>query len=287
MSTYYIATTGDDSTGDGSSALPWLTISKAYTESSGSDTIYIKDGTYDWITQTFEKSLYIKAVNDGSVIFDGGGTTRPWINNNNSIFIEITGIEFKNGATTGGWSFKWHKNDSDYYCKFTNCIFHDLYSISGVENDGGIWTVNAGGYFYFDSCLFYDLHCVDNTANNSWAGIITGRGSNTEFSSCSLYFNESGLNSFKYLTVSQNVATVCILKNTIIQNDGDAIARISGGTAGYTITPTYTCQNGNWTTNSCETGTGNITTDPLFVDTTLANFELQLDSPCISSGTLI
>lgn len=42
----WVSKDGDDSTGDGSESLPYLTASKAYTEASDSDTIYLKTGTY-------------------------------------------------------------------------------------------------------------------------------------------------------------------------------------------------------------------------------------------------
>ena len=56
---YYLnADTGDDSTGDGSSSTPWLTISKAHTEASSGDTIICQDSTaeYAFSTIIFTKS---------------------------------------------------------------------------------------------------------------------------------------------------------------------------------------------------------------------------------------
>jgi hypothetical protein len=47
--TYYVRKTGNDTTGDGSDALPWLTVSKAITTVAigGNHTINIGDGTYE------------------------------------------------------------------------------------------------------------------------------------------------------------------------------------------------------------------------------------------------
>ena len=46
MATYYInADTGDDTTGDGSSALPWATLSKGITGSASGDTIFAQNST--------------------------------------------------------------------------------------------------------------------------------------------------------------------------------------------------------------------------------------------------
>ena len=47
--TYYVATTGDDTTGDGSSGNPWATMTHALTMVSAGDTIEVGPGTYlEW-----------------------------------------------------------------------------------------------------------------------------------------------------------------------------------------------------------------------------------------------
>jgi hypothetical protein len=42
----WVAKDGNDTTGDGSKALPWLTLNKGFTEAAGTDRIYIKTGEY-------------------------------------------------------------------------------------------------------------------------------------------------------------------------------------------------------------------------------------------------
>ena len=46
MADIYIAPTGNDTTGDGSTGNPYLTLAKAVTMASASDTIKVKEGTY-------------------------------------------------------------------------------------------------------------------------------------------------------------------------------------------------------------------------------------------------
>lgn len=46
MTTYYIAPTGNDSTGDGSTGTPWLTIAKFHASCANGDTLRCKDGLY-------------------------------------------------------------------------------------------------------------------------------------------------------------------------------------------------------------------------------------------------
>jgi len=43
---YYVATTGNDGTGDGSIGTPWATWQKGFSELSAGDTLYIRGGTY-------------------------------------------------------------------------------------------------------------------------------------------------------------------------------------------------------------------------------------------------
>ena len=44
--TYYVALTGNDTTGDGSETNPWRTIQKAANTMAAGDTVYIRAGTY-------------------------------------------------------------------------------------------------------------------------------------------------------------------------------------------------------------------------------------------------
>ena len=49
MANWYIATTGNDSTGNGSQGNPWKTLDKAFTQNASiarGDNIYMEDGVY-------------------------------------------------------------------------------------------------------------------------------------------------------------------------------------------------------------------------------------------------
>ncbi len=85
-STYYISPTGDDSSGTGSSVLPWATLSKGMTSIKGGDTLICKDGTYTGYVNsiyfggtgnqfppfgTSSNYTIVKAEHDGEAIFDG------------------------------------------------------------------------------------------------------------------------------------------------------------------------------------------------------------------------
>ncbi len=54
--TYYVATNGNDTTGDGSSGNPWATLQKAVNTMVAGDTTIVKDGTYAGFRATESKS---------------------------------------------------------------------------------------------------------------------------------------------------------------------------------------------------------------------------------------
>ena len=63
MATYYISTTGNDSTGDGSQGNPYLTLAQAVSVASNGDTIKVETGTYVYAAaQTIAKELTIEAA---------------------------------------------------------------------------------------------------------------------------------------------------------------------------------------------------------------------------------
>lgn len=290
MANYYISPTGNDTTGSGTSGSPWLTVSKAHTSASSGDTIYCQDGTFTWVSQTFTKTITIEAVNHGSVIFDAGGADVTWTENAD-IVLNFIGIHFTDNVVTGGECFITQTTSANYYTKFTNCFFYNLHAKSSIDNEGIFSGYYGKAYFFFVSCVIYDVSCVDNTAGGGWAGLVTGRATKSHFTNCVLYFNATGTNAFKAVQVGQVQAgediTITTI-NTIIKNDGATFTALLIGTGvNKVMAPTYSCQHGNWTTNSCSSGTGNITGDPLFVDAANNDFRLRQSSPCIDAGTIV
>lgn len=47
MATYYVAGTGNDATGTGSTGNPWRSLGKAHTSANAGDTIIVRNGTYE------------------------------------------------------------------------------------------------------------------------------------------------------------------------------------------------------------------------------------------------
>ena len=129
-----------------------------------------------------------------------------------------------------------------------NCVIRD--------NNDGIY--NIGSMVYTDPIIEYNV-IRDNTryamnTNNSWALLNKNTIVNNGF----------GINGYGFYSSSPTIVN-CILWNNNDDLVGTAIA-------------TYSCiQNG-------DPGTGNISSDPLFVDFDHGDYYLTENSPCINSG---
>lgn len=70
MADWYVATTGNDTTGNGSSGSPYATLQKAHDSATAGDTVYVEEGVYEQ-TISGTKNLTIIGVG-GMAIFYGG-----------------------------------------------------------------------------------------------------------------------------------------------------------------------------------------------------------------------
>jgi hypothetical protein len=126
--TYYLSTTGNDTTGNGSEALPWASMAKAEASAANSDTIRMAAGTYVHPTAdaylTITKAFTWKA--DGAVIVRSNGTAvyalRVGAAANNNVF--------EPGTTGGTFTFDGRGLTASILISsttgsttFTNCTF--------------------------------------------------------------------------------------------------------------------------------------------------------------------
>lgn len=281
MATYYIATTGNDTTGDGSSGNPWLTLSKAYTASAASDTIVLKNGTYTWnsyISFNPTTNRTIQGETAGSVIIDGSSTTVSAVALGRAgVTLSISNIVWQNGGIAAATVF-----DSNGTLTITNCVFKNLYA--GGSSNSLFGATSAVVTLSFVNCLFNNIY---STASSS--ALVGMEGHNASYpksvtlTNCTIYLITGGASLLDYIFFSQYAVTYFTptVKNCVIYNG-------TGGTVNYSNSIsngacTYSC---NYLITSPPSGTGNITSDPLFVDAANANFKLRPTSPCIDTGTL-
>jgi hypothetical protein len=286
MATYYInADTGNDTTGDGSSGNPWLTLSKAHTEASTGDTIVCQDSTahFSWESFNFSKQLTIGGESIGGAIFDASSATttryQMFSGASGTIFNKIywTGLAISDGQDGG-----FRGVSGEVILTFNNCKF---YGNTIINDHSGIFCSTADGKLTptFNICLLY------NNYGNSTAGALyccVNASNSPVFNNCSIHFNATTPNDFRMFNYYGGTYFTPIYKNTIILNDQSTSIELSlavGSVPGGEMD--YTCYYGSFT--QIQTGVGNINQDPLFIDKTENNYHLAPSSPCIDTGALI
>lgn len=125
MATYYVATTGNDTTGDGSAGNPWLTLTKAESSASNNDTVHVGAGIFEAATYfTFAKAITWVGAGMASTILRGNNSSRV-------IYLNSTSTksfsDFNISGLSSGTLPAYHVEGSgvDQATTFTRCDFSD------------------------------------------------------------------------------------------------------------------------------------------------------------------
>jgi len=291
LATYYIATTGNDSTGTGTVGNPWLTIGKAHTSSASGDTVNMAAGTYTWSSsQTFSKNITyvgptvtsglptaIVSASAASVLWYASGFTATFQN-----------VWFKSAGMSDYGIFDFLTTAS--YWVFTNCAFSDLISTAGanraifnnIRSATGA-TVVCG--YTLTNCLVFNCTGASGASANYFSN---GHGGMTyTITNCTFYSNVSAATTLHFVSTNQfdssNGNSTMTLKNNIVWNAATSTA----WSGGNTITTYAGSSNDLLGYSSLPTLTSTISSDPLFVDVASNNYNLRPTSPCIDTGVLI
>jgi hypothetical protein len=157
MATYYVRTNGDDSSGNGSTGTPWLTVKKALATVAAGDTILVGDGTY---AENDSGALLLKRV------FASYVTIAP--ENGTLGAVTIT--------TASGTIGTWVSASAAYY-KFQYITFT---TVAGAAN---VLRINStADHIAFENCTFTP---VDNSASTLFiSNASTWNVSNISFTDC-------------------------------------------------------------------------------------------------------
>lgn len=276
MATVYIATTGNDTTGTGTTLLPWLTLTKAFATISSGDTIICKDGTYTFnYSPAPSVSCTVQAENTGLAIFDGGGGARQIIWP--AATITFIGLCFTNIVRTTGSIISPYNAGS---AVLTNCKFYTI-TLSGTSGSAGI--INAvAGTITMTSCAVYGI--TISPAGTASAVFQTTANINATILAYNCVFNHKNI-----INGTNNTETVTATwKNCAFYFPAGAGVFWQGLQSGAKYINTLFTNNCLYTfTTNVPTGTSTITTDPLFYDAAGGNFNLRPTSPAISTGTLV
>ena len=260
---WHISTTGSDATGDGSVGLPFATIQYGIDSSADADTVLVQPGTYVENIYFNDKrrtvgSLFLTTQNTSyisSTIIDGNelGSVVSFYEGFHSAI--LTGFTITNGDNLCGGGID---------CNRSNPILNNLI-ISGNRADCG------GGIYCYNECslIIENVTIVDNI------GLLEGGG---------IYCKLNSYFCLENVTISRNTASIgggiwcdiagADIVNSILWNNSPEEISINEGL----ITAIYSDVKGGWT------GTGNIDSDPLFVDPSNGDFHLQSTSQCIDAG---
>ena len=268
---WYISTTGSDLTGNGSEQFPFATIQLGINFSAGADTVLVKPGTYVENINFNGKlitlgSLFLTTQDTthiSSTIIDGDSTESVvTFDNGEDSTAVLCGFTITNGL--GGGTLP------DYYgggitCKnlsnpiLENLIIKSNYSVRGAG-------ICCGG----SSPILQNMIIIGNSSEYG-GGIYC-------------YIDANPI--LQNVTISGNTAStgcgggICCyesdpsLINSILWNYSYFEIYISTGS----VTATYSDIRGGYV------GTGNIDSDPRFVDPANGDYHLQPTSPCIDTG---
>jgi hypothetical protein len=133
----YVATTGNDITGNGTAALPFKTIIKGVQATAIAGTVLVASGTYNEVSEIFiDKALTLKRNGAGAVIVNasgrGTGANKFMLGVVNTSNVTVDGLSFANNIGNGG---------------------------------KGIWILGAGSNITIKNCLVANIGWISNNLN--------------------------------------------------------------------------------------------------------------------------
>ena len=151
--TWYLSPTGSDSSGNGSSASPYKTLSKASTVGSAGDTYILKNGTYNYSgiqisnakNGTAGAYTIVKAENDGGAVFTSSGSCIL----SSTTYVQYEGLAFKIPGEQ-----KIFEGSGAHHIKFLRCAFQGGGTQQNVVNTA---VANGAHHYLFEDCWFYGL----------------------------------------------------------------------------------------------------------------------------------
>ncbi len=254
---WYVATSGDDNTGQGSLSSPFATIQHAVDHASSGDYVMVAAGTY-YENVTCSKSLYIIGENSSNTIVDAGGIDKCFcIKGLGASFGQISNFTLRNsgtGYTDGRSNCAIFMNVWNGNWRVSHNVVRDNLQMGLVTNDTGLVERNV-------------------FLNNPTAIFVTSD------AACKIFNNVIRMNSVG-IAMHQQANFVDLRDNIIVQNSSGLA--IYGQSCHLDYNDIWS--NGNNYYGNCTPGTHDISYDPLFVGGTPYDFSLKCTSPCIDAG---
>jgi hypothetical protein len=253
LHTYFVRKTGNDTTGDGTSAAPWLTLSKALTVAGARDRVLVGDGTYqentsatgywylnnlnpaDWLTLEAESGAA------GNVIVQGSTSTVYNVRINASSHIRFKWLKFISRVDTCRYCVELRQSAISNL-DFQNCTFTIL-AVAGFTNVcviGTPLTTIAYANLSFTGCAFNQVGLDQADGLSLYRGAAGDSITNVSVSGCAFNLVRRCLN-FNGVTgaaVSSINALSSVGQAVILGVDGATGYATSGSISGGTIQST-------------------------------------------------
>ncbi|MCL1922059.1 MAG: DUF5123 domain-containing protein [Kiritimatiellaeota bacterium] len=285
--TYYVSPNGNNG-----NALSWATAKTTIQAAinlavNAGDEVVVTNGTYGVISVTDNRRITIRSVNGAGVtIIDGGNANRCAMLGSSTAHTNtvLTGFTLRNGLCNsssfggGGSCFGTLNNcvlagnttgsthgtrgGGAYYGVLNNCTLTGN-TVSFPGSTGMPLATYGGGAYYstLNNCIL-----TRNTASAGYGSANGGGAYGGTLNNCTLSENRA-----KY----GGGVRSCTLNNCVVW--GNTASNVAYSNSIDSVF-WYSCA------APLPSGTGNIASNPLFVDAANGDFRLQPDSPCINKG---
>jgi len=300
-STYYVDANG---TNPISPYTAWATaatnIQDAVDVSTNGDLVLVKNGVYATggrVTSgsltnrvAINKAITVLSVNGPAATIIQGHQTAGTITGADAVrcvFLTnsavLSGFTLTNGATVvTGSNPKVDTVGGGVYCLTTSSVISNCVLTGNTAyfwGGGAVYgllrncvvqgnSANSGGGTYL--CALYSCAVMGNTASGSGGGATRG-----SLNNCTIVSNTAGTYGGGFDGDSDGTLNNCI----VYFNNAPANANYYRGSFNPSGSVNYCC-----TVPYSTNGPGNITNDPVFVNTAAGNLHLQSSSPCINAG---